>query len=66
MSGRRVLFLLSLLLVSLYEPIHAWLHAHLQLLAGVVIGSVAQLLVTGGVARWLRDRWLWMRWFSWQ
>lgn len=47
-------------LVAITEPVHAWLHAHLQFLWGVLVGSLLQ------VPGWLRDRWLWMKWFSWQ
>lgn len=47
-------------LIALTEPAHAWLHAHLQFLWGVLVGSLLQ------VPGWLRDRWRWMKWFSWQ
>jgi hypothetical protein len=41
------------------KPFHAWLHAHLQLLLGILIGALLQ------VPGWLRDRWRWMKHFSW-
>jgi hypothetical protein len=69
------LFFFALLLVALWLPVHRWLHAHLELLAGILIGSLLELtavfcprwlspVLTG--ARWIKDRWLWMKWFSHQ
>jgi len=37
-----------------------WIHAHRELFIGILIGSLLQ------VPGWLRDRWLWMKHFSWQ
>lgn len=51
---------LILCVLALFQPIHDWLHAHLQFLCGVVVGSLLQ------VPGWLYDRWLWLKWFSWQ
>jgi hypothetical protein len=28
--------------ISIYKPVHTWLHAHLQLLAGILLGSVLE------------------------
>lgn len=43
-----------------YEPVHAWLHRHVELFLGILIGSLLQTI------GWARDRWRWMRGFSWQ
>jgi hypothetical protein len=52
--------------LALWQPIHTWLHAHLELLLGILIGSLLELAVVCGprALRWIRDRWLWMKWFS--
>lgn len=47
-------------LLAIYAPVHAWLHAHLQLLLGFLLGTLAQSVP------WLIDRWRWMKWFSHQ
>jgi hypothetical protein len=57
---RWVGIVLAILAVGLYQPTHAWLHTHLEFLWGVLAGSLLQ------VPGWLRDRWRWMKWFSWQ
>jgi len=44
--------------IALYEPVHTWLHAHLELLLGFLLGTLAQTVP------WLIDRWRWMKWFS--
>jgi len=49
-----------ILLFALYAPVHSWLHAHLQFLWGVLAGTLVQSV------GWLRDRWRWLKWFSWQ
>jgi hypothetical protein len=49
----------------LTDPVHAWLHAHVQLLLGIFLGSTAELFIVCGLP-WLRDRWHWLLWFSWQ
>jgi hypothetical protein len=41
------------------------LHQHLEFIAGVLVGSVAELLIVFA-SRWLWDRYLWLRWFSHQ
>lgn len=46
--------------VALYEPVHTWLHAHLELLLGFLLGTLAQTVP------WLIDRWCWVKWFSHQ
>ncbi len=45
-------------LVGLFEPVHRFLHAHVDILAGVLAGTLVQSV------GWLRDRWRWMKWFS--
>lgn len=45
-------------LIALFRPVHAWLHAHLELLLGVLLGSLAQSVP------WLIDRCRWIKWFS--
>lgn len=47
-----------LVLGALYDPIHAWLHRHLELIFGILIGSSLEMV------GWIRDRWRWMKWFS--
>ncbi len=47
-------------IVGLFEPIHTRLHAHLELLLGFLLGTLAQSVP------WLIDRWRWMKWFSHQ
>jgi hypothetical protein len=49
---------LLICIVGLFHPFHAWLHAHLELLLGFVLGTLAQSVP------WLVDRWRWMKWFS--
>lgn len=48
------------LLVALFLPVHTWLHAHLELLFGFLLGTLAQSVP------WLVDRWHWLKWFSHQ
>jgi uncharacterized membrane protein len=47
-------------ILGLFEPMHTWLHGHLELLLGFLLGSLAQSVP------WLIDRWFWLKWFSWQ
>lgn len=51
----------GVVLVGIYEPVHTFLRHHLEFLWGVLVGSLLQV-----AAVWLYDRWLWLRWFSWQ
>jgi hypothetical protein len=46
-------------LVGLFDPFYTWLHAHLELLLGFLLGTLAQSVP------WLIDRWRWIKWFSW-
>jgi hypothetical protein len=39
--------------VGLFDPFHTWLHAHLELLLGFLLGALAQSIP------WLIDRWRW-------
>lgn len=60
-------FLIGLTLVgllALYQPVHSWLHAHLCLPWGMLVGSVLEMAVVEGWFRWLVDRFLWIRWFN--
>lgn len=63
-NRRAYYFILAALLfaavLALYRPVHSWLHAHLELLLGILIGSLLQ------APGWLLDRWRWMKWFSHQ
>jgi hypothetical protein len=43
----------------------AWIHLHRELILGILIGSVAELLIVYA-SRWTWDRVQWMRWFSHQ
>jgi hypothetical protein len=36
---------LVLALVALYQPVHTWLHRHVELFAGILIGSLAEAAV---------------------
>jgi hypothetical protein len=54
------IFVGLLIVLAFYEPYHSWLHAHVEFLAGVSAGSLVQSV------GWLRDRWRWMKHFSWQ
>jgi hypothetical protein len=36
---------LVLALVALYQPVHTWLHRHVELFAGILIGSLAEAVV---------------------
>lgn len=45
-------------IVGLFRPFHTWLHAHLELLLGFLLGTLAQSVP------WLVDRWRWLKWFS--
>jgi hypothetical protein len=49
---------LVVMLMAFWQPVHAWLHVHLELLLGILIGTLAQSIA------WLIDRWRWLRWFS--
>jgi hypothetical protein len=42
---------LLLILIALTDPVHAWLHAHLQFLAGIFVGSTLEAAV------WSWDDW---------
>lgn len=40
-------------LIAMTQPIHAWLHAHLEFLAGIVAGA-SPVAIAWGVYRWRR------------
>ena len=44
-------------------PFLRWIQLHRELILGVLIGSVAELLIVLA-SRWLWDRYLWLKWFS--
>lgn len=46
--------------VGFWPSVHAWLRLHREFLWGVLAGSLLQ------APGWLRDRWLWLKWFSHQ
>jgi hypothetical protein len=59
--GRPVVTALAAFMFFLTALIYRdWIHAHRELFIGILIGSLLQ------VPGWLRDRWLWMKHFSWQ
>lgn len=47
-------------LAAFYEPVHAFLHEQWKFVAGVAVGTIPQTIL------WARDRWRWLKWFSWQ
>jgi hypothetical protein len=49
-----------LALLALWLPVHTWLHRHVELFAGILLGTLAQSIP------WLIDRWRWLKWFSYQ
>lgn len=58
------------ILVGITEPVHGWIRRHIEFMFGVTLGSWLELAVCERWPQrcfaWLRDRWLWLRWFSWQ
>lgn len=49
-----------LILVALLQPVHSFLHAHVEFFAGVLAGTLLQSV------GWIRDRWRWLKWNTWQ
>lgn len=63
-ATRLILILLAIAVASVWPAwFHAWCQLHRELILGILIGSVAELLVVFA-SRWLWDRVLWLRWFS--
>ncbi len=54
--------------IALYEPVHAWLHLHRTALLWFTIGTWVELFACQWrpLVKWIRDRRLWLRWFSHQ
>lgn len=63
-AARCILILLAIGTTSWF-PLGAWCRLHREFILGMLIGSVAELLIVLA-SRWLWDRVLWMRWFSHQ
>lgn len=60
-------FLIALVivgLIALYRPVHTWLHAHLWLPWGILIGSTLEMAIVENWPRWIADRVWWIRWFN--
>lgn len=65
-ATRAILVILAIAVFPMWPTgFLAWLHVHRELILGIMIGSVAELLVVYA-SRWLWDRAQWMRWFSHQ
>jgi hypothetical protein len=71
-AGRlyRALMLILVLLAVAVSPVWpvpflAWIHVHRELVLGIMIGSIAELLIVLA-SRWSWDCYLWMKWFSHQ
>ncbi len=45
-------------IVGIFQPVHSYLHAHLELLLGFLLGTLAQSVP------WLIERYRWLKWFS--
>jgi hypothetical protein len=54
-GAREILIVVCLALlvcaIGITDPVHTWLHAHLGFMAGVLVGSVLEMLV-----------WFWVAW----
>lgn len=48
------------ILAAFYQPVHAVLHEQWKFVVGVAVGTIPQTIL------WARDRWRWLKWFSWQ
>jgi hypothetical protein len=47
-----------------YKPFQQMVTHQRPFWLGVLVGSLAELFMIRGIP-WLRDRWRWLRWFSW-
>jgi hypothetical protein len=50
--------------IGLYEPVHTFLRLHKEAVTWFAIGTWVQWAIVDRPDRWLRDRVLWLRWFS--
>jgi len=63
-AARLIAVLLAIAVAPFWPvPFLRWIHLHRELIFGILIGSVAELLIVLA-SRWLWDRYLWLKWFS--
>jgi hypothetical protein len=65
-ATRAILMVLAIAVMPIWPAAFlAWLHLHRELILGILIGSVGELLAVYA-SRWTWDRIQWLRWFSHQ